>query len=121
MEDEATAADDNEPMPVPQDGDLSRFVAQHVRQLYRDRHGEPLTAPLMQRNDFTVVAIADVSGYSLLTNTLRTRGNQGAEMLTQLLNPYFHFVIDILEKSGGDVVCLAGGQRAPDAVLPSAA
>lgn len=26
-------------------------------------------------------------------------------MLTQLINPYFHFVIDIIEKSGGDVVC----------------
>jgi len=26
-------------------------------------------------------------------------------LLTQLINPYFHFVIDIIEKSGGDVVC----------------
>jgi hypothetical protein len=86
------------------DGDLARFVAMHVRQLYHDRGGAPLTEPLLQRRDFSVVALADVSGYSLLTNALRTRGNQGAEVLTQLLNPYFHFVIDILEKSGGDVV-----------------
>lgn len=41
--------------------------------------------------------------YSYLTNHLRNRSN-GAELLTQLLNPYFHFVIDIIEKSGGDVV-----------------
>jgi len=86
------------------EADMSRYVARHVRLLYQERKGAPLTAPLMIKRDFAVVALADVSGYSLLTNHLRTRGNQGAEMLTNLLNPYFHFVIDIIEKSGGDVV-----------------
>lgn len=42
------------------------------------------------------------------------RGNLGAELLTNALNPYFQFVIDILEKSGGDVVKFIG-----DAILVS--
>ena len=100
---EVDGAEAQSPSPE-QDAGLARFVALHVRQLYNERAGEPLKEPLMLRREFAVVALADVSGYSLLTNTLRTRGNQGAEVLTQLLNPYFHFVIDILEKSGGDVV-----------------
>ena len=102
------------PAAADPDGDLSRFVPLHVRQLYNERTGAPLEAPLMIRREFAVVALADVSGYSLLTNTLRARGNQGAEVLTQLLNPYFHFVIDIIEKSGGDMVRESRGHSIGD-------
>ena len=50
--------------------------------------------------------------YSHLTSTLASRGDKGAEHLTILLNPYIQFMVDIVEKSGGDIVKFIG-----DAIL----
>jgi len=53
------------------------------------------------------------SSYSKLTTTLAARGD-GAENLTRIINPYLQFMVDIVEKSGGDIIKFIG-----DAILIS--
>jgi class 3 adenylate cyclase len=58
------------------------------------------------------VLIADVSGFTTITERLAERGAAGAEELTRVINEYFGHVIDIILAHGGDIVRFAG-----DAVL----
>lgn len=58
------------------------------------------------------VLIADVSGFTTITEQLAARGAIGAEQLTDLLNAYFGRVIDTIAAHGGDIVRFAG-----DAIL----
>lgn len=58
------------------------------------------------------VLIADVSGFTTITEQLAKRGAVGAEELTRLLNDYFGRVIDLIADHGGDIVRFAG-----DAIL----
>ncbi len=63
-----------------------------------------------QRNG--AVLIADVSGFTAITEQLAERGAIGAEQLTELLNTYFGRVIETITAQGGDIVRFAG-----DAIL----
>jgi class 3 adenylate cyclase/tetratricopeptide (TPR) repeat protein len=58
------------------------------------------------------VLIADVAGFTTITERLAERGAVGAEELTRVLNKYFGRVIELILAHGGDIVRFAG-----DAVL----
>jgi class 3 adenylate cyclase/tetratricopeptide (TPR) repeat protein len=54
------------------------------------------------------VLLADVSGFTALTETLAQRGPEGAEDMTRAINSYFGRLIDIIQAHGGDIVKFAG-------------
>src|SRR5262249_7060978 len=54
------------------------------------------------------VLMADISGFTALTESLARRGDVGAEDLTRCLNVYFGRLIDLIYEHGGDVVKFAG-------------
>ncbi|KAL4458480.1 hypothetical protein ABPG75_013345 [Micractinium tetrahymenae] len=54
------------------------------------------------------VMIADVSGFTALTEALSGQGSVGVELLTKCMNRYFTQVIDLLLLYGGDVEKFAG-------------
>ena len=58
------------------------------------------------------VLFADISGFTLLSEKLGQQGPAGTEELTAIVNRYFGEMLDILARSGGDLLKFAG-----DAVL----
>ena len=59
------------------------------------------------------VLFSDISGFTQLTNRLlKERGDEGAEVLTSIINRYFEDLISIITQHAGDVIKFAG-----DAVL----
>jgi class 3 adenylate cyclase/tetratricopeptide (TPR) repeat protein len=54
------------------------------------------------------VFLADVSGFTPLTEALAQKGPEGAEELTRLLNGYFSRMIALIEAEGGQVVKFGG-------------
>ena len=54
------------------------------------------------------MAVADVSGFTALTEVLSRVGPSGVELLTRCMNSYFAQVIDVVTQHGGDVVKFAG-------------
>ncbi|GAB4430685.1 MAG: adenylate/guanylate cyclase domain-containing protein [Chloroflexi bacterium OHK40] len=67
----------------------------------------PLEAPRHERFPAAVL-LADVSGFTALTEALAGRGASGVEELTTLLNRYFSRMIGLLEAAGGEVVQFSG-------------
>ncbi|MBU6428643.1 MAG: AAA family ATPase, partial [Cyanobacteria bacterium REEB65] len=62
-----------------------------------------------QREDFeAAVLLADVSGFTRLTETLAKLGPEGAEEMTRALNGYLGQLIEIAHRHAGDVVKFAG-------------
>ena len=78
------------------------------------------------------VLVADISGFTQLTETLSTREAAGVEILTKCMNGVFGRVIDVVRRYGGDVTRFAGDsvicafwpveneQRLPDGGLAEA-
>jgi len=62
-------------------------------------HAQPVKA---------AVALADVSGFTALTEALAKEGPAGVELLTKCMNSYFAQVIDLVLHFGGDVSKFAG-------------
>ena len=56
----------------------------------------------------TVVMFADISGFTLLSETLQKRGNEGSELLAFVLNRYMELLIKKIGRSGGDIFKFAG-------------
>ncbi len=54
------------------------------------------------------VLIADISGFTRMTDQVVNRGPEGAETLSELLNAYFGRLIDCVAGRGGDVVSFTG-------------
>ncbi len=54
------------------------------------------------------VLIADISGFTRMTEEVVNRGPEGAETLSDLLNAYFGRLIDCVDGRGGEVVSFAG-------------
>src|SRR5262245_29478565 len=79
-------------------------------------HPHAPVAPRAERFPATVL-LADVSGFTSLTEKLAARGPGGAEELTLLLNRYFSRMIGLLEAEGGEVVQFSGD--ALTAVFPA--
>ncbi|GMH39595.1 hypothetical protein BSKO_07493 [Bryopsis sp. KO-2023] len=54
------------------------------------------------------VMVADITGFTALTERLSKHGTAGIELLTKCMNNYFSQVIDLVQKYEGDVVKFAG-------------
>ena len=70
-----------------------------------------LTAPLVQVLPGTLL-MADISGFTALSEQLASQGKEGAERLTGIINRFFARVLDAAASLGGDTLTFAG-----DAVL----
>jgi class 3 adenylate cyclase/predicted ATPase len=72
-------------------------------------HADPLASIEPRAARFpAAVLLADVSGFTSLTEKLAAHGPDGAEELTLLLNRYFSRMIGLLEDEGGEVVQFSG-------------
>eukprot|EP01083_Nonionella_stella_P116469 346080_1 len=56
----------------------------------------------------TVVLFADISGFTMLSENLASRGPSGAETLAKYLKSYFEQLVRIIASQGGDVFKFAG-------------
>ncbi|HMQ33596.1 MAG TPA: adenylate/guanylate cyclase domain-containing protein, partial [Chloroflexaceae bacterium] len=77
---------------------VARAIHADPRQLREARAERALAA----------VLLADVSGFTALTEALGAAGADGVEELTTLLNGYFSRMIGVLEAAGGEVVQFSG-------------
>ena len=69
--------------------------------------GTPVCPPAFDH--FASVAMfADLSGFTVLSETLAVKGGLGAETLGFWLNRYFELLVQLVAKSGGDVFKFAG-------------
>ncbi|WP_299489386.1 adenylate/guanylate cyclase domain-containing protein [Acaryochloris sp. IP29b_bin.137] len=76
-----------------------------VRRLLQDP--TPIAKPQIDRFPAAVIFI-DISGFTVLTETLVKSGPDGLEALTAILNAYFGQIVDLILKYGGDVLKFAG-------------
>ncbi len=83
------------------------------------RHSRLVLPQTPQADRFpAAVLLADVSGFTPLTEALAQKGPEGAEELTRLLNGYFSRMIALIEVEGGEVVKFGGD--AVTVVFPAA-
>jgi class 3 adenylate cyclase/tetratricopeptide (TPR) repeat protein len=77
--------------------------------LIRAALGDPRvpTKPVVDRFPGAVL-IADISGFTPLTEELGRRGAEGTEELARLLTVYFDQMIALIESQGGDIVKFGG-------------
>lgn len=54
------------------------------------------------------VLVADISGFTTLTEQLTKKGPGGIELLTKCINSYFDLIIGTVKAHGGDVIKFAG-------------
>lgn len=54
------------------------------------------------------VLMADISGFTKLSETLSIQGSAGIEQLTRVLNGYFGQLVEVVRQWGGDVISFAG-------------
>eukprot|EP00232_Nephroselmis_pyriformis_P024457 CAMPEP_0182858030 /NCGR_PEP_ID=MMETSP0034_2-20130328/3417_1 /TAXON_ID=156128 /ORGANISM="Nephroselmis pyriformis, Strain CCMP717" /LENGTH=915 /DNA_ID=CAMNT_0024989369 /DNA_START=433 /DNA_END=3177 /DNA_ORIENTATION=+ len=54
------------------------------------------------------IMVADISGFTPLTERLSKRGTAGVELLTKCMNNFFSQVMTLVEEYGGDVMKFAG-------------
>jgi len=52
--------------------------------------------------------IADITGFTALSERLADRDKKGAEELTFFLNEYFEIMVDIVTELGGDILQFGG-------------
>lgn len=76
-----------------------------VRRLLQDP--TPIAKPRIDRFPAAIIFI-DISGFTLLTETLVKSGPDGLEALTAILNAYFGQIVDLILQHGGDVLKFAG-------------
>jgi class 3 adenylate cyclase/tetratricopeptide (TPR) repeat protein len=89
---------------------LTEVFASYVPRLIKKRviaDPAPIEAPVAEEFE-AVVLFADISGFTLLAESLTKRGPSGVETLADILNEYFGQLIDIVHDYGGDVVKFAG-------------
>jgi class 3 adenylate cyclase/tetratricopeptide (TPR) repeat protein len=85
---------------------IARFVPESVRRrLAIDP--SPLTAPTGEAYDAAVL-LADIKGFTRLSERLAEEGVRGAERLTACLNRYFGELLQIIRSRDGEVVKFAG-------------
>jgi class 3 adenylate cyclase/predicted ATPase len=85
---------------------LAAFVPTPVVQaIYRQPR--PITQPLARRFPAAVL-FTDISGFTTLSELLSHAGPTGAEELTQLINHYFSYMIQIVQAHHGQVVKFSG-------------
>ncbi|MBM3267547.1 MAG: AAA family ATPase [Candidatus Sericytochromatia bacterium] len=92
-------------IPLILDTLASYVPALVARRFARDPRA--LVGPEFERIPAAVL-LADISGFTRLSERLAAGGPAGTEELTRLLNAYFGPVIDLIAAHGGDVVKFAG-------------
>ena len=85
---------------------LNSYVPVLIRQRLA-KSPEPLNAPEYQSLQASVL-LADISGFTRLTEELVRSGPRGVEKVSTALNDYFGRWINIITEYGGDVVKFAG-------------
>ena len=85
---------------------LAPYIPRLVAHRFMDRP-QLLTEPVAERF-FAAVLLADISGFTALTERLAKNGLAGAEQVSALLNDYFGQMINLVSTHGGDVVKFAG-------------
>ena len=85
---------------------LNSYVPVLIRQQLANS-AEPLTTAKYQSLEASVL-LADISGFTRLTEDLVRSGPRGVEKVSTALNDYFGRWIDIIGEYGGDVVKFAG-------------
>ncbi|XRB02771.1 adenylate [Pycnococcus provasolii] len=71
------------------------------------RRQQTLAGPCASSREVAIL-LADISGFTPLTEKLSKRGSRGVEMLTKCINAYFSAAIEIVHRHGGDVIKFAG-------------
>src|SRR5262245_65657897 len=79
-----------------------RLLREHIAAL----GSQPLDPALAQID--AALLLADILGFTPLTEKLAESGRSGAERLSSILNGYFTRLIDVVEQHGGDVIKFAG-------------
>ena len=66
--------------------------------------------PLLEKGARTeqTLMLADVTGFTTLSERLSRIGKEGAEEVTGIINSYFSPIIKIVGNYGGDVICFIG-------------
>jgi class 3 adenylate cyclase len=67
----------------------------------------PIAEPVIEKTQAAAL-MADVSGFTRLTEQLAERGPVGMEELTRVLNDYWGKLIELITVNGGDVIKFAG-------------
>ena len=91
-------------------GPLTSLLASYVPGIVQKRIMEdpaPLDGPFAEEFP-AIVMLADISGFTSLSERLAEKGPAGVETLAGILNDYFGRLIDIIYEYGGDVVKFAG-------------
>ena len=84
---------------------LSPYVPQlTIRHLVQ----QPTALVASRQQQEAIALLADISGFTALTERLSQTGPEGVETLTQLLNGTFDIAISAVLDRGGDVVSFAG-------------
>jgi class 3 adenylate cyclase/predicted ATPase len=91
----------------PAGGGVASYVPARVARQIAGRPFQPDISPHLDRFAGAVL-LADISGFTALTESLARRGDVGAEDLTHCLNVYFGRLIDLIIAHGGDIVKFAG-------------
>ncbi len=109
------------------EGTLTSYLPPHV--LRRLTSGAPAPAPHAERFEAAVL-LADIRGFTRMTELMASRGPDGVEMFTDAMNRYFGGMINHVVEHGGEVVSFAGdallavwpvGEGTPTAALDAAA
>ncbi|KAJ3248417.1 Adenylate cyclase type 10 [Chytriomyces hyalinus] len=91
------------------------ILPQHVRSIVTSTTITNLPLPRSIREDYAVVAIIDISGYSKLSSTLESAlGSDSAAQIKEVINAPMDLITSYVHKYGGSIVKLAG-----DAVIAS--
>ena len=85
---------------------LSSYVPLVVQRRF-ERDPRPLQGPEVQRCRGSLLFL-DISGFTVLAESLAPSGREGTEDLSRILNTYFARLIQVVIDYGGDVVKLAG-------------
>ena len=84
---------------------LSSYIPQlAIRHLVQ----QPTALVASRQQQEAIAVLADISGFTTLTERLSQAGPEGVETLTQLLNGTFDIAISAVLDRGGDVVSFAG-------------
>ncbi len=92
-------------------------VFEHLRTLQRILYdytprklSENLPSPGQMRQEWQsgTLMFTDMAGFTKLMEANATQGHKGAEALLKVLNTYFSSVIEIISKSGGDLLEFTG-------------
>lgn len=92
-------------MPDCNPGALESYVPPYVRR--RVAAGGPPALPCVDELPGALV-LADISGFTALSEKLAGDGQGGAEELSKALNAFFSDLIDLVAEHGGEVVGFAG-------------